>query len=533
MSADAAEAQAGLATGPISADAPTGQWVRYEAEFEELKVEMDKIAALRADEVDWPKVVSLSTGILESKSKDVLVAAWLCLGLLNRQGYGGLAQGLATIHQLSATYWDTLFPETKRMRARISALDWLNERVAQAVGNKKTSAGDKDPLATCITAIEGLDNLLREKLAGEAPSLSDVKRALKSKHDEIKVAAPAPPQPQPGVAPAGAVEGTAPAATATAAPAFAPGEDIDKSLNKIWGMFRDAAPGLRESRPQDPTAYRLARLGAWMPMQQLPPHTDGITRMQPMGASGALVEQYDGMAAASDWNNLLQQAESQFEKSVLWLDAQRYVAMALEGLGYTDALRAVKAECSLLVGRFPTLGNLKFSNETPFATDDAKSWLRSELGGGGGGDDGGAVAVYVPAGEQDDVIDRVVTEAKELVKKKKAVQATAILRDAVDNAVSRRQRFRRRLALARFLTEMKQHRLAVAQLECLDEDIDRYHLEEWDPAVASQVLSLYVACHKQLLKGEWKALPDAAQIAEKIFSRLARIDTTAALGLSK
>jgi type VI secretion system protein VasJ len=454
--------------------------------------------------------------------------------LLNRQGYGGLAQGLATLQHLSGTYWDTLFPETKRMRARISALDWLNERGAQAVENRKTSgAGDKDPLAGCIAAIESLDGLLREKLGGEAPSLSDVKRALKSKHDEIKVAAP--PQPQAAAAAAGAVAGATPVAApaVAAAPAFAPGEDIDKTLNKIWGMFRDAAPGLRESRPQDPTAYRLARLGAWMPMQQVPPNTDGITRMQPMGASGAIVEQYDGMVAQSDWNSLLQQAESQFEKSVLWLDAQRYVAMALEGLGYADAVRAVKAECSLLINRFPTLTNLKFSNETPFASDDAKSWLRQELGGGGGGDDGGAAAVYVPAGEEDDEIDRVVLEAKELVKKKKAVQATAILRDAVDNAVSRRQRFRRRLALARFLTEMKQHRLAVAQLECLDEDIDRYHLEEWDPGVASQVLSLYVACHKQLLKGEWKTLPDAAQIAEKIFSRLARIDTTAALGLSK
>jgi len=514
-------------TRPIPGESPSGKPARYEHEFELIKLEIDKIAAMRAAEVEWAKVVENATGLLSTKSKDLLVASYLAVGSLHVRGYTGLADGIAVVTHLASHYWDNMFPEVSRLRARVAALTWLNERAAADVAQKTATSADAEPLSACLANVRALNQVLGEKLAADAPSLRDMIDALEERQGELPTPA------APAVAPTTEVPVPAPAPAPAAIDLHSP-EGVEKALARALEIFRDVAPEIRRDRPLDPMGYRMARIGAWGAMEDLPPNTDGKTRLQPLGASPAEIERYDALAAGGDWQGLLELAESQFERSVLWLDTQRFVCAALEELGapYQEALRAVKGECALLARRFPGLLDLTFSNDTPFADEETRAWFRDQVLAGGDDSGGGAATVAAPApsDEADEEFDALLEEAAGLVKKKKLVQGTAKLAASLESAPSRRRRFLRRLAMAQFLHDAKQYRLAVAQLDTLDAEIRQHGLDAWEPALAVRVLSLLISCHNRLLKGAWKGSAEAAVRAEELFI-LAGLDAVAALGL--
>ena len=116
-----------LGSQPIAGGAPAGESVRYETEFEQLSVEIEKLTAVEQVAVDWRVVVNLSSILLKDKGKDLLVASYLATGLLERESYSGLAAGIAVVNGLVANFWEGLFPESRRLRARVSAIDWMLE----------------------------------------------------------------------------------------------------------------------------------------------------------------------------------------------------------------------------------------------------------------------------------------------------------------------------------------------------------------------------------------------------------------------
>jgi type VI secretion system protein VasJ len=523
-----------LAIKPISPEAPTGTWVRYQPEFEALKQQIDKITTVRPQDVDWGEVISTASAILESKSKDLLVASYLAAGLQARQGVAGLVEGLTSINEMCHTFWDSLYPETRRMRARISALEWLVERESGEIKKMNPRSADSEGIEKALAALERLEGFLEEKLGGEAPSLTELTRSLLDLQERAK--APARPEP-PARTTAPAVQAAAsrPAGAVAPVPAadLSTPEAVEKALEQSLSGLRELASAIRKVKPQDPASYRLARLAAWMPLNDLPPNNEGTTRIPPMGAGPQLAARYQEIASGQGWPELLEQAEYQFEKSVFWLDAQRFVCQALEGLGkdYGGALEGVKLECRGLLKRLPGLVDFRFSNGTPFADDETRAWLQQQVLAPGNGSEGSgpsSPAAAAPDPGVDEEFDRALKDAGSAPQQELS-RSVRRLGELLDGARDRRQRFARRLGLARLLVKSKEPRLAAAHLESLEEEIDRFGLEDWEPALAVEVLGLLVSCYKQLLSGPWKSMPGAAERAERIFLKLARLDGAAAL----
>src|SRR5262249_23302673 len=125
-----ASALAKLGSTPIPGGSPVGAAARYEPGVEKLAAEIAKLESIQGRaSVRWDDVISLSMSILGAKSKDLLVAGYLTAGLCQRKGFSGLATGLQICRDLMSTYWEGLFPEKGRMRARASAMQWMAERV--------------------------------------------------------------------------------------------------------------------------------------------------------------------------------------------------------------------------------------------------------------------------------------------------------------------------------------------------------------------------------------------------------------------
>ena len=103
---------------PIEGANPSGANLRYDPVYDRIKEarrEEDQPPAGMTERdrkvADNPQVIKLATGLLQTKTKDLQIAAWLTEALLKQKGFGGLKDGLALCLGLVDKFWDTLYPE--------------------------------------------------------------------------------------------------------------------------------------------------------------------------------------------------------------------------------------------------------------------------------------------------------------------------------------------------------------------------------------------------------------------------------------
>lgn len=498
-----------LGATPISAERPGGESVRYDAEFEALRAEVAKLESPDAIQPDWNRVAQLSHGLLATRSKDLLVAGYLTVALLHRDGYPGLAGGLSICGDLVRNFWPHLFPEASRMKGRAAAFIWLAERGGQAIGRRAPTGPERDAVRVAEERLASLSALLDEMMGPESPSLGDLSRALELAQREL------PPELPP----------VAEASAAAQAGAPVPGEiesaeSLDRALETAGEWLRRAADYLVKAEPANPQGYRLARVAAWLRFDEAPPDTDGETQI-PGPQPEDLGQRYQESIDRGEWRSVLEEAESRFPAAVLWLDLQRFAAEALAGLGpeHAAARRAVIAETAALAARVPRLLDLRFQNGVPFADDRTKAWLAAESGPAGGR----AAAPEFEAKEQ------TLREARKLASSGKFRDAAAFLAARAEGATSRRERAEWRLALARLSVESGRHRAALGQLEALDDELAAASIEQWEPGLCAEVVKNLLACHSRI--AEESPSPEIEARTRRLYSRLCRLDVTGALAL--
>ena len=127
---------------PISTHSPTGESLRYEGTY-------DLISGLRREDdptldqgvwktdlkkADWPRVADTCLNAIETKSKDLQIAAWLLEAWIHLHGFAGLREGLHVIAELCDTYWDGLHPDVVDgdLDYRLAPIIWINEKLSIA-----------------------------------------------------------------------------------------------------------------------------------------------------------------------------------------------------------------------------------------------------------------------------------------------------------------------------------------------------------------------------------------------------------------
>lgn len=140
MGSQAVRAQeAGRLVLPISAEHPSGESLRYEGAYDrilEARREDDaslsqgvwKSAVKRAD---WSEVDQLCRTELETRTKDLQIAAWLMEAWIHLRGFGGARDGLELIRELLDRYWTDLHPQIQDgdLEFRIAPITWINEKL--------------------------------------------------------------------------------------------------------------------------------------------------------------------------------------------------------------------------------------------------------------------------------------------------------------------------------------------------------------------------------------------------------------------
>ncbi len=124
---------------PISAEEPAGTYLRYESSYDELK-ELRRqddpslpqgVWQRDLKKADWDKVATLAIEILETRSKDFQIAAWLLEAWVHQHGFEGATEGLRLFRSLVEDFWDHAHPQIEEgdMDYRLAPLSWLDSHL--------------------------------------------------------------------------------------------------------------------------------------------------------------------------------------------------------------------------------------------------------------------------------------------------------------------------------------------------------------------------------------------------------------------
>ncbi|HEY1773894.1 MAG TPA: type VI secretion system protein TssA [Gammaproteobacteria bacterium] len=505
---------------PIDAAQPCGQSARYEPEFEQLEAELAKQESLTPTAVDWGRVVELSSAILQSKSKDLLVAAYLCRGLMETQRYAGLAVGLKVLRDLSLTHWDGLFPELKRMRARATAISWLAEKTGKQVRDTRPKAAEKASLEQALGFLKELDSALTDKMGQDAPALIDLNRPLKDHLQSLDTPAPAAKPaaaatavPRPAAAPAAEIAEVA--NDADAKKALRQMQDLARKVSKYW-LAKDVA---------DPRAYRLNRLTGWMTVDAAPTHNNGLTQI-PAPAPERL-KQFEIQRQAGQIEALLPELEAQLSKAPYWLDGQKLAADVLGTLGErgAGARKTVLRELAHFLATVPGLTELKFVGDKPFA-DEATQDFIEEHATVGEAPAGGRKRAKKDAAPWDEAYNN----ARAAATSGNLDAAIKQLDDGHSTTANAHDQFMWRLALAQLLVQTGHANVAAPILEALVARVEEFRLREWEPDTAVRVYKLLLSAYEKTT-GKSKNAQDTAARSAQAFSALSSLDPILALNV--
>ncbi len=104
---------------PIPGGNPCGESLRYDDAYDRLReYQREEDASLPQDvwqrelkRAQWPDVYRLSVEVLQSRTKDLQIAAWLTEALFHLHGIPGLIDGINLLNDLCARYWTSIHPQ--------------------------------------------------------------------------------------------------------------------------------------------------------------------------------------------------------------------------------------------------------------------------------------------------------------------------------------------------------------------------------------------------------------------------------------
>jgi len=297
----------------------------------------------------------------------------------------------------------------------------------------------------------------------------------------------------------------------------------------------EAAAFLRRREPQSPASYLMLRGLRWGELRAAIDLADP-TRLE--APPTELRRHLKRLLLDKKYEQLLEAAESAMALpcSRAWLDLQRFVVEACQGLGsgYEAIARAIRSELKALIADIPQLLDATLMDETPAANAETRAWLVAL---------GQAPAEQAPSGDADlkaaapansnGTASRwpaqstdAYTSALQFLREGQERKAFEILQQDISRKRSGRERFRRRMQLVEICASTNKGNVAQPILDDLAAAIELHKLDEWeDPGVVAGALAT-------IMKMSTKIQADKAQ-QQKLFERICRLDPAQALGDGK
>jgi type VI secretion system protein VasJ len=548
-----------LGSSPIQGDSPAGFDAKYEPEYADVSAEIGKLgSATQGGAVNWAVIAAQGQIILEQKSKDLQIAAYVGIAWQETRGIEGLRDAVHLFLGLLGTFWETAFPPAAKLRRRTNAFDWWHERACADL-QKRLAATDtpalpRDMLDGLAEDLQKLDQLAGELMPDAVPlrDLLEAARRLpvipeataaatqaavaqapqavtQTAVPQDSQAAPTQAEPQPAQSaptpaqpatptaassPSPQPQNTVPAQAEPPAPAASQEDDAKAALKDFAATASRYAFLMHRVAPEDPLAWQVLRLALWSKVTAPPPAENGQTRIPPPDADH--LDALRRMLETGKYLNAALEGEDLFATSIFCLDTQYLIHAALEGLGdaYAEARQRVREETARFVRRLKGVEHFAFDGGMPFAGQDTLDWLNSLNEGAAP-----ASSAATPPPPAACATDELMTEAKRLADANQLGAALRLLEQAQGDSPAANMAMRARQL--RLLCSAREQETASALAQGLLDELEARRIESWDVALALDVL---------LAAREAFSLAKDRDRAAAVHNRIARLRPSAALG---
>ncbi len=475
---------------PISSESPAGSDCRDGASYQAIASQIEQLARPEfTGTLNWGNIQSESSQILQTQSKDFMVAGWVASSWVELQGVPGIKGGADLFLGMLTQYWDNGFPGLARIRGRRNAIAWWIDQVSNYIARGGLQPITQNLYDSLQIAVKELDRTFAEK-DSEAPSLGDFIQLIRALEVKPELVALAP------VASADSVQVQNPSVQGGGLPG--PSINLNASLDSIDAI----SAALDSVRPYVGTvsqallsldkfnslAISLNRFSARSSILELPPANGGATSLPEPPFSE--LQMFNAVTTSGDPDNMIDFCEGRIPQYPYWLDLDYFSAQAYEMLGEPAKLmkQAVVDEALRFILRLEGVETLSFAGKTtPFASPAAQKWLNDCLlqsSGSGGVVDSLALAkanalASGQGGKSDEVIKSLQTY--------------------IDSTRSPREQFRARIELLTFLSGVKKGVDISPLLESLVEECEVRKLADWDPDLALAAWNLRLRSLQQSL----------------------------------
>ncbi|MCB1045317.1 MAG: type VI secretion system protein TssA [Acidobacteria bacterium] len=502
---------------------PCGEDPKYDTTYESIREEIAKMAGIGRGATDWEMVVRDSLQLLQNTAKEINLMIYLATGLAHTQGFSGLLLGVETANEFIHKYWDNMHPNLKKIKIRGRALDWLNERLVELRDQGKLDTKSREDLKQGIDLLDAFKNNIYERFDDPPSNFKALRNWMEEVLSQIPEPKPEPPPPPPAAESDESADTSEPksapspqpaakAPTPTTIEVAAPVVGEDASLGELMAALQPIAQQILAQAPKSSIGYQLLRQTIWAEAK-LPNHQDNFETFIPAPAD-EIRDSLKSMFGKANWESLLQRSQDLALRFPLWMDLQFYAVTACQNLGesYGAAMRAIQFETHQLNERFPKLIQLKFDDGSPFASTQTRDWmgqLAQQIGGGGG-------SVDDPVAAMKSALMQRGTEA--------FAEALAEAQQAIATATCPRDAIRMRAEVAGYCLDAEQPQWAYATLHSLAQQVDYYHIDQFEPQLSARIWSLLVRCCREL-KGETGPYQETERMA---MARLTAVDVSLA-----
>jgi len=554
---------------PIPGENPCGKDVSYDEDYLTIKAEIDKLSTVqggvdqekvselrqkmdakrgatrKSDKAEAEKLLGQSASvvgnsggvdyelikqragtILSEKSKDIRVASYLCLSLWQTDKFSGLTEGLSAIDILVCEFWDGLYPVKTRLTARKNAIEFLTSKLNDSVDNEKVQEDDAEPLERSREVLGQLQKQFSEKMPDSPPSLLGLSQVVEKCLRKV-------PKPVPTTSTSSTQQGTSEQQGIGPESKMSPTPSVAGELRTnqdAVDIVKKAAKFLREQNRKSPIPYRLVRSLRWDAIAAIPPNENGKTKMEPPAVQRR--NYLAGLRDSGDWNKLLDDCEESFGQPPFhfWLDLQRMSVAALDAMGgeYLHVRESLLTELAVFLHRVPNITSLTFIDGTRFVDPATSDWIEEVVIPFLGSD--GESGVVTRTRFDDEDLDAQFTEAKKVLDAGDLAGAIALLQASANKDNSRKSAFRRKLAMAALCMRGNQPAIARPIFENLIEEVDKFSIDKWEPALALEVLMPLHRCYESLAGvPSTQNKQEMKQLTENVFEKICRLDVGSAL----
>lgn len=480
---------------PIPGDSEVGYDAKYDDLYVLIEAEIDKLDGLDPNSVAWKSIRDNAYLVLKEKSKDIKIALWMVYALSKTNSSNSMIDAIDPLCRLIEGYGANLYPHSPK--ARSSAFIRFESLITKELVREGSLSIDHTIAASLQKNLIRLKGLIHSHLAINETLFQPLLRLLEEKNRSV-------PAPEAQINISVGVDNTE----------IRRDIDIenDSSATNILNDIKKRAELLskywRSKSFCDVRSLRIARFLSWMDVEDAPPSENGKTFLNP--PSKERVETIESLIQEGKISDAVELIETILIRSPFWFWGHQKLYDILHSAGKSSEAALVKESAAAMLRTYPNLMESKFRDGTPFVPSKLKSLFVAE-------------SHSAATESEDDILIKTGELCYDLLKSKEGKKAMDTLQSAYAGSTSGEEGFRWRLLHAKVAIDAMKPQIALALIDDLEADIDRYRLDEWRPdlAASAYTLTLQSFNRTQIERERY----------DRIFNRLCKLDPAAAMDI--